>query len=79
MFQKLKKNHIWKKKKKLQKNRIVCKRDSVLCYNPSLVAIALRTDVVFILDAATFQSLSKESISVVKDLRIDMENDSEQN
>lgn len=47
-------------------------------FDSSLVAIALGTDVVFILDAATFQSSSKESISVVKDLRIEMENDSEQ-
>lgn len=59
------------------KKRRVCKRDPVLCLDSSLIAIALRADVVFIRDAATFQSSSKESISVVNGLRIEMENDSE--
>lgn len=53
------------------------KTDPVLCFDSSFVAIALRTDVVFIRDAAAFQSPSKESISVIKNLRKDTEIDSE--
>lgn len=57
--------------------KFVFRRDPVLCFSSSLLSIAAGADVVFTRDAATFQSLSEQSISVVKDLRIEMENDSE--
>lgn len=67
------------KKLTVKKKRKMCERNPIPCFHPSLIAPALGTDVVFILHAAIFQSSSKGSISVVKDLRIEMENDSEQN
>lgn len=54
-----------------KKKRSMYRRDPVSCSDSGLVTVVLRTEVVFMREAATFWSLS--SISVVKDLRQEVE------